>query len=250
MTPTFRDHFSGHSPDYRTFRPEYPPELFSYLAGQCAKHDLVWDCGTGSGQAAVPLAEYFTRVVATDASSTQLANADAHPRVEYLAAPAERSPLSDGSADLVTVAQALHWFDFEKFYAEVRRVCRSNGLLAVWTYGFHSVGANLDRLVSQLREAVDPYWPPGREYVDAGYRTIPFPFPELSAPRFEMTAEWDLARVFGYVNTWSSVKRFEATKGYNPLDPITDEIATLWGDPLVAKTVTWDFTVRVGQVNG
>ncbi len=250
MTPTFRDHFSAHSPDYRAFRPTYPPELFAYLASLCPHRDLVWDCGTGSGQAAVPLAEHFARVIATDASASQLASADTHPRVEYVVAPAERSPLADGSADLVTVAQALHWFDFGRYYAEVRRVCRTNGVLAVWTYGFHSVGGDLDRLVTQLRGAVDQYWPPGREHVDAGYRTVPFPFPELEVPQFEMVAQWDLRRVIGYINTWSAVKRFEVERGYNPLDPIAEELAMAWGDPLTPRRVTWDFNLRAGRVNG
>ncbi len=250
MTPTFRDHFSDHSPDYRAFRPIYPPELFAYLASLCPTHDLAWDCGTGSGQAAVPLAEYFARVVATDASAAQLANADAHPRVEYLAAPAKQVPLADATVDLVTVAQALHWFDLDPFYAEVRRVIRPHGLLAVWTYDTHSIGADLDALFARVLAAVDPHWPPGREHVKAGYQTLPFPFAEVAVPRFAMTATWDFRHVVGYINTWSATKRFEMANGFNPLEPIAKEFADAWGDPTATRTVTWDFNVRVGRVNG
>ena len=250
MTPSFRDHFSGHSTDYRAFRPIYPPELFAYLASLCPSHDLAWDCGTGSGQAAVPLAAHFARILATDASAEQLANADPHPRVEYLVAPARQVPLAEATVDLVTVAQALHWFDLDPFYTEVRRVCRPHGLLAVWTYEFQSLGPDLAKLVAQVRDAVQPHWPPGREFVETGYRTLRFPFAELSVPRFEMTAAWDLPRVLGYIGTWSAAKRFEMANGFNPLEPLAKEFVNAWGDPTQARTVTWDFNVRVGQVNG
>ena len=249
-TNPFGEYYARHSPDYRTFRPEYPPALFAYLASLCPTHDLAWDCGTGSGQAAVPLAKHFARVVATDASAAQLANADPHPRVEYLAAPARQVPLADATVDLVTVAQALHWFDLDPFYAEVRRVGRPHGLLAVWTYEFQSLGPDLAKVVAQVRAAVQPHWPPGREFVETGYRTIHFPFAELAVPRFEMTAEWDFPRVLGYIGTWSATKRFEMANGFNPLEPLAEEFAKTWGDPTVPRTVTWDFNVRVGRVNG
>jgi ubiquinone/menaquinone biosynthesis C-methylase UbiE len=135
----FKDHFSGHAPDYRIFRPAYPPELFAFLASIASPEGLVWDCGTGNGQAAIALAEHFTHVFATDASEEQIRQAEPHPRVEYAVAPAERCPLPDGSANLVTVAQALHWFDLDQFNTEVKRVCHPGGFLAVWTYDLHAV---------------------------------------------------------------------------------------------------------------
>src|SRR4051794_34674393 len=183
MTTGFKDHFSGHAADYREFRPAYPPELFTFLASVPPGRDLAWDCGTGSGQAAVPLAEHFARVFATDASAEQIANTEPHPKVEYAVAPAEACPLPDTSADLVLVAQALHWFDHDRFYAEVRRACKPGGIFAATCYYAPSVGAEVDPVLRQWEEFIRPHWTPERVWVDDGYRTIPFPFEELPAPR-------------------------------------------------------------------
>lgn len=246
---TFKDHFSGRSPDYRKYRPTYPPGLFTHLAGLAPARDLAWDCGTGTGQAAVGLGDHFARVIATDPSTEQLAEAEPHPRVEYEVAPAERSPLADGTADLVTVAQALHWFDFDRFYAEVRRVCRPGGVLAVWSYGFHRVNPAVDRVLDRFEdEFVGRCWPPERRYVNERYRTIPFPFPELPAPRFEMTVVWDLAGVLGYLGTWSATKLFIAAKGFDPVERLRDEFAAAWGDPAAVRPVRWELNVRLGRV--
>jgi SAM-dependent methyltransferase len=245
----FKDHFSTHAPDYRTHRPLYPRELFAYLAGIAPARGLAWDCGTGNGQAAVGLAEHFERVIATDASAGQLAEAEPHPRVQYRVAPADRSTLADHSADLVTAAQALHWFPFDAFYTEVRRVTRLGGILAVWTYGFHRVNADVDRVLERFETGyVKPYWPPERQYVWDRYRTVPFPFPELTPPHFEMAAQWDLAGVLGYLRTWSATKRFVATHGFDPVERLADDFATAWGDPTTPRTIRWDLHLRVRRV--
>lgn len=247
---SFKDHFSGHATQYRAFRPDYPPALFKYLASVVPSRQLVWDCGTGNGQAAVALADYFQRVFATDASAGQIANAPPHPRVEFVVAPAEKCPLPDSSVDLVTVAQALHWFDHDQFYAEVRRVCRPGGLLAVWTYDFHEVGADVDPLLDKLQtEFIRPYWPAERAFVQAGYRNIPFPFPELPVPVFVMSAEWDLPRLLGYMNTWSAVRQYEKEHGTNPIGLVAAELSRGWGDPATVRTVRWRFHVRIGRVS-
>ncbi len=249
MSSAFKDHFSGHASDYRTFRPTYPPELFTFLASVAPARDLVWDCGTGNGQAAVILAGHFRRVFATDASAEQVKNATPHPNVEYAVAPAERCPLASGSADLVTVAQALHWFDIDRFFAEVRRVCKPGGVVAVWSYDLHSVNADVDPVLDRLQsEFVGPYWPPERALVDAGYRTIPFPFTEIPSPRLEMTTSWDLPTLVGYMNTWSATKRFEKANGFNPLDRLSEAFAAAWGEPATVRTVRWKLAIRVGRV--
>lgn len=250
MSSPFPDHFSGHAPDYRTYRPNYPPELFAFLRSLGPNGQRVWDCGTGNGQAAVALAEHFPEVFATDASAEQIAQADSHPHVTYAIAPAERCPLPDASVNLVTVAQALHWFRFDEFYAEVRRVCRPCGVLAVWTYDLHSVGSDVDPILQRLQdEFVGPYWPPERKYVFAQYRTIPFPFAEVSTPRFDMTATWDLPRLLGYMNTWSATKRFIQQHGFNPVERLTPELTAAWGDPTAARTVRWPLFLRCGCVH-
>jgi SAM-dependent methyltransferase len=245
----FKDHFSGHAADYRAFRPTYPLELFRFLASLTPSHELVWDCGTGSGQAALLLADHFSRVFATDASSEQVRNAEPRPNVEYAVAPAEACPLPDASADLVTVAQALHWFDLPRFYSEVNRVCKPGGALAVWTYDLHAVNAAVDPVLARFQsEYVGAYWPPERALVDAGYRTIPFPFAEVLAPQFEMTANWDLPTLLGYMNTWSATKRFQSANGFNPLERLADDFAQAWGTPAEVRTVRWNLALRVGRV--
>jgi hypothetical protein len=245
----FKDHFSTYATEYAAFRPRYPSELFAFLAEAARRRDLVWDCATGSGQAAVPLAEHFTKVYATDASAEQIQNAERHPRVEYTVAPAEKCTLPDHSADLVTVAQALHWFHFDGFYAEVRRVTRSGGLIAVWTYAHHEVSPEHDRVIERLQNAfVRGYWPPGREHVDDHYRNIPFPFQEVAVPRFAMTANWDWPRLLGYLNTWSATRRFIAANGFNPLDRLAADFAQSWGDPATVRTVRWELALKLGRV--
>ncbi len=249
MTPEFKDHFSTHAADYREFRPTYPAELFAFLASVAPARERVWDCGTGNGQAAVALAEHFERVFATDASAEQVNNAQTHPRVEYAVAPAEKCPLSDASVDLVTVTQALHWFDLDRFYAEVRRVCKLGGLLAVTCYYEPGVDEKVNPVLRRWEDFIRPYWTPERAWVDAGYRTIPFPFPELPVPSFELTLESFLAGFLGYLGTWSATKQFVKAHGSDPLERFVPEFASAWGDPATVRTVRWEFTLRLGRVN-
>lgn len=245
----FKDHFSGHAPDYRSHRPTYPPELFAYLASVSIGRTLAWDCGTGNGQAAVVLADHFDRVFATDPSAEQIANAEPHPKIEYAVAPAEACPLTDISADLITVAQAIHWFDFDRFYAEVRRVLRPGGVIAAWGYAFHRVNQAVDAVLEKLEsEFVSPYWPPERAYPEARYTTLPFPFADVPAPLFTMNMSWTLADTLGYLNTWSATKRFIKAHGFNPVERLTPEFAVAWGNPNEPRAVTWDLFLKVGRV--
>ncbi len=248
---SFADHFSGVASEYAEFRPRYPDALFDWLAALAAHRDLAWDCATGSGQAAVALASRFERVIATDASAGQIAVAPPHPRVEYRVAPAEASGLPPASVDLLTVAQALHWFDRPAFYAEARRVMRPGGIVAAWTYGHPSIDepradAVLQRFYS---ETVGLYWPEERALVDAGYRTIDFPFAEVAPPPFEMETRWTLVSLVGYVSTWSAVTRFrEAGKG-DPVPAFAEALATHWGDRGLPRRIAWPLALRVGRVD-
>jgi SAM-dependent methyltransferase len=248
MTTGFKDHFSAHAADYREFRPTYPPALFAFLASVAPGCELAWDCGTGSGQAACGLAEHFARVLATDASADQIANAQPHPRVEYAVAPAEKCPLPDACADLVVATQALHWFDHDRFYSEVRRVCRPGGLLAATCYYAPSVSPEVDPVLRRWEDFIRPYWTPERVWVDAGYRTVPFPFPELPVPRFELTLESSLSGFLGYLGTWSATKQYVKAHGSDPLERFAPEFAAAWGDPAAVRPVRWEFTVRLGRV--
>jgi SAM-dependent methyltransferase len=250
---SFADHFSRVSAGYAAFRPRYPDELFSWLAGAVVDHDLAWDCATGSGQAALGLARHFTRVVATDASASQIARAVPDARVSYRVAPAEESGLADNSADLVTVAQALHWLPRERFFAEARRVLRVEGLLAVWGYHVPLTGeASIDALIRDYHdEVVGPYWPPGRELVLARFTTIDFPFDEIAPPPFAIRQRMSLAMFANYLGTQSATDYYiRAHEGRDPVPEFERRAAAIWGGTSVEREVTWPMFVRAGRPGG
>lgn len=246
--PGFKDHFSGHAALYARYRPRYPHALFDWLADAAGGRDLAWDCATGSGQAALALAGAFRRVIATDASAAQLENARPHPVVEYRVEAAERSSLEDASVDLVFVSQALHWFDLEPFYGEVRRVLRPAGLLAALTYVKVRVEPAVDGVIERFyHEVVGPYWPPERRHVEQGYASLPFPFRRIASPEFELRREWRLADLAGYLATWSSVQRYRAARGEDPVAGVLDELGQAWGAPDSCKTVRWPLVLLAGR---
>jgi SAM-dependent methyltransferase len=243
----WKDHFSGHAADYAAYRPTYPEALFEHLASLPRRRAVALDCATGNGQAAVGLAERFERVMAIDASAQQLASARPHPRIEYRVARAEQTGVAGGSVDLVSVAQAVHWFDFDGFYAEARRVLAPGGAVAVYTYNFARVDAAFDRVLDRLaREVVGPYWPPERRWVDEEYRTLPFPFEEAATPRIENQAHWDLGRLLLYVATWSACRRYREATGRDPIKMVQDELTAAWGDPARPRRVRWPIFMRAG----
>jgi ubiquinone/menaquinone biosynthesis C-methylase UbiE len=246
----FKDHFSGHAEEYARYRPGYPPSLFGRLASLVEPRRLAWDCGTGSGQVAGALAPHFKRVIATDASASQIANAMLHPGVEYRVAPAEASGLAPASVDLVTVAQALHWFDLEAFWAEVRRVVRAGGVVAAWCYDELSVDRWVDPALRRLyHEIVSAHWPPERALVETGYATLSFPFEELAPIAVSMEARWDLARLAGYLHTWSAVRRYQTREGRDPVEMIMPDLSAAWGDPATTRKVQWPVRMRLGRVS-
>jgi SAM-dependent methyltransferase len=248
----FKDHFSSHAAGYAAHRPTYPSALVDYLAGIAPGCHLALDCGCGTGQLSVPLARRFDRVVATDASASQIANAEPHERVEYRVAKAEDSGLPDAAADLITVAQAAHWLDLDRFYTEARRVARHDGVLALVTYGvLHVDGDEVEAVVQRFYyDVIGQYWPPERQHVDAGYRTLSFPFPEMMAPPLAIEVAWRLPDLTGYVDTWSAAREAEKKVGRAPLDDFGRDLLAVWGDPEVRRTVRWPISMRVGRVEG
>lgn len=245
----FKDHFSSASDRYAAFRPDYPAALFAWLAAQCAEHDTAWDCATGSGQAALGLAPRFLRVVATDASAEQIRHAEPHPGIEYRVAPAEASGLAEHSVDLVSVAQAAHWFDLPRFYAEVTRVLKPGGILALWGYGRMELPGELDAPFRRFyAETVGPYWPPERELIDDAYRGLDFPFAEIAAPAFAIEVEWTLLRLMDYLSTWSAVRRYQTARGHDPLPALMAELQPVWGDPGTARNLQWPLFRRIGRL--
>ncbi len=245
---SFKDYFSRQSSNYAQYRPRYPCELFEYLASLCQSCDRAWDCATGSGQAALELARFFPQVTATDGSATQIRQAPSHPHVAYQVALADRSGLADRSIDLVTVAQAAHWFSLDAFYAEVRRVVKPGGIVALWCYELMTVSEAVDPLINYFyRTVVDPYWPPERNLVENHYRTLLFPFSEIDAPTFLMETRWTLEQLCGYLLTWSASQNYLEATGNNPLDEVSDRLLHAWGNPDEAKPIYWPLHLRVGK---
>ena len=249
MASSFSDHFSPTAARYAAYRPGYPFALFEWLSRSVPGREVAWDCGTGSGQAAVALAEHFDFVVGSDPSTLQLAHAAPHPRVRYAAMPAERSALATGSVHLVTVAQALHWFDQPRFFAEARRVLAPRGVVAAWSYGIVTLrDDSLDATVRRFHGgAMAPFWPPGRRLVDQGYRDVALPFEPLDAPPFTMEASWTLEQFAGYVSTWSAVQRARAATGVDPVAPLIESLRPGWGREGANRRVEWPLTLLAGH---
>lgn len=246
---SFKDHFSGHSSLYAQARPHYPEALFAWIAEQAPAHECVWDAGCGNGQASVALARHFERVVATDPSERQIAQAVPDPRVEYRAEPAEHTSLAAQSADAVTVAQALHWFDLAAFVAEVRRVARPGALFAAWAYANCSVTPAVDAVVAELYDGVlGPYWPPERALVDEGYASLALPFVPVPAPALEMRVDWDAAQFLAYLSSWSATQRHRRATGVDAVAAVAEELRAAWGDPGQPRPVRWTLAIRAGHI--
>lgn len=245
----FHDHFSGVSSAYAAFRPRYPAALFERLAALAPGRESAWDSGTGSGQAARGLALHFTLVWATDASAAQLAAAAPHPRVHYRVARAEASGLPDRAIDLVTVAQALHWFERPQFYAEVRRVLRPKGVLAAWCYDLMHVTPEVDALVHAFyTDTIGHYWPPERALVERRYETLDFPFDRIDIPPVDLDAEMDLTELAGYMRTWSAVTRFREAKGHDPVTDVVEALKPIWGPLETRRRVRWPLAILAGRI--
>ena len=244
----FHNYFGPQAGRYRQYRPQYPAALFHYLAVAGGGTRLAWDCATGNGQAAVRLAERFARVIATDPSDEMIALAMPHPRVMYSVAKYE-SGLPDRSTNLVTVAQALHWFDVDPFIREVRSVLVPGGVLAAWCYARCSVDSSVDEIVDLFYSVtLGPFWAKERRLVDEGYRTIALPLDEMAAPPFEMVEQWTLSEFVSYIRTWSAVNKFIEARGEEPVFVFEEALQQMWGDPHQRRRVKWPVHCRVGEI--
>jgi SAM-dependent methyltransferase len=231
-----KDNFSSQSDKYAKFRPTYPGELFDYLLSVVRGRENAWDCGTGNGQVAQVLAGSFDRVMATDISQQQIDNAVRHEHIEYSVQPAERTSFPDDTFDLITVAQAIHWFHFDAFYQEVDRTIRPGGVLAVIGYGLIQTNPVIDKIIGSFyRTIVGPYWDKERRYIDEDYKTIPYPYKALDTPAFQHNVEWSLEHLIGYIGTWSAVKHYEKKNGRDPIDLVHDALKAGWGTDKMIK---------------
>jgi len=245
-----KDNFSAHSEAYARFRPIYPPGLVAWLCKLPPKRNTLWDCATGNGQLALALAPYFEQVLATDISKNQLANALQLPNVTYSVQAAEQTDIETGSVDMITVAQAIHWFNFEHFYAEVRRVAKENAVLAVVGYGLIRINDRLNTLIDTFyKETTGPYWDAERRYIDEAYRSIPFPFEEIQAPEFRMCFRWNVQQLLGYLETWSAVQHYKHAKQEDPMLHIRNALLAAWGENILLD-VEFPLFLRVGRVGG
>lgn len=235
---------------YARFRPEYPVALARFLAERAPACERALDVGCGNGQLTVQLAQHFNEVVGLDPSADQIANAAAHSRTRYICASAENIPLSDGCADLITAAQAVHWFNLSRFYDEVRRISRQNAIVALLSYGIlRFEPAELNERFSRFYwQEIGPYWPPERKLVDTGYANLPFPFTELPAPEFSIECAWELVDFRGYISTWSAAQRVIEAGRRDILETFFADLSRFWGPDECKKPVTWPINMRLGRM--
>lgn len=245
---TMKDNFSTQSDKYAKYRPTYPSDLFEFLNSSVKDKFNVWDCGTGNGQVAYELAKTFDNVFATDISQQQIENALQADNISYSVQPAEQTIFDNGLFDLIVVAQAIHWFDFDKFYSEVRRTAKDNALLCVVGYGRLEISEQIDNQITDFYDnIIGKYWDKERTYIDENYQTIPFPFDEIQSPKFAITKHWTLEHLIGYLNTWSAVKHFIKQKNFNPIDKLQKDIEQLWENKQI-KQVQFPLLLRVGRI--
>lgn len=245
----FKDYFSTQSVDYKKFRPEYPVEMIDYIVSRCASKNTAWDCATGTGQVATMLAPHFKKVIATDASEKQISAAAQHPDIDYRVCTAEHSGLPDDYFDLITVAQAAHWFNLSSFYEEVKRVARKNAVLAVWGYANHSINDEVDTVVLKLyRDLLHDYWPPERFIVEQGYKDIVLPFEHIEAPPFSIIKKINLQELLGYLFTWSATQQYIQKNSSNPIELIYDELHQTWGNANTERNIVWPVFLKMAFV--
>jgi ubiquinone/menaquinone biosynthesis C-methylase UbiE len=242
-----KDNFSSNAKAYAQFRPQYPEELFTHLYTLVKNTNTAWDCGTGNGQVASVLADHFTEVFATDISEQQLNEAIRKNNIYYSVQPAEKTDFTDHQFDLITVAQAIHWFSFDAFYAEVKRTLKPDGLIIVIGYGLVQTEKSLQDIIDHFyTKIIGPYWDAERHYIDEGYQTIPFPFEEIGMPSFQMSYQWSLEQLIGYMGTWSAVKHYSKQNNEDPVLLIKDSLLSAWGDQPV-HSFTFPVLVRAGR---
>lgn len=243
-----RDSFSSRSDLYAKYRPLYPAELYKWLLSHVKEKKYAWDCGTGNAQVAAELSKYFEKVFASDISEQQLAEAIKRTNIEYSVQPAESSNFSNSQFDLITVAQAIHWFDFEKFYNEVRRTLKPDGTVAIIGYGLIKINPVLDAIIQHFYEnIVGRYWDAERRYIDELYTTIPFPFKERAAPVFAIVDDWTFDHLLGYFSTWSAVKNYIKHRNEDPIPLISDKLRSAWGNERLIK-ISFSILLRVGTL--
>lgn len=243
-----KDNFSAQADLYAQFRPSYPQELYEFILPFVKQKDIAWDCGTGNGQVASVLAKHFKHVCATDISQKQLDYATQADNVTYTISPAEQTPFADHTFDLITVGQALHWFDFERFNQEVQRVAKPSALLACWGYGLLTTSSEVDKIIAHFYwEIVGPYWDAERRHIENEYAHIPFPYQQVQSRVFEMPVQSSFEQLMGYFRTWSSVQKYIRANGNDPVEALQTALVSYWPEN-ETKTITFPVFLKIGIV--
>lgn len=242
-----KDLFSQHAQQYAAFRPVYPESLYKFLYEHISDTTLAWDAGTGNGQVAHVLAKKFKRVIATDISEAQLHHAAHSENIDYQIAGDQASFIQDKSVELITVAQAIHWFNIPMFMKEVQRVLKPNGWIAVWGYDLISINTEANKILSDFyKNIIGSYWDVERKLIDNHYRTIEFPFAERSVPAMTMNFLWTKEILQGYLTTWSAVQKYQRDKGFNPVKELMERLSIHLSDSF---EVSFPIFVRMGKQN-
>ena len=246
---SFQDYFSKQAAVYSKFRPSYPSELFEFLKGLTNEHQLAWDCGTGNGQSAIELAKIYEQVFATDPSSEQIKNAFPHHSIVYKVEAAETPHfINDHSVDLITVAQAVHWFDLDKFYTQAKRVLKLSGVIAIWAYNLPIIEPKIDSIIQDFHDnVVGEFWLPENKLIDSEYSTISFPFCEINTPEFFIRKQTTLYDTIGHIRSWSATQKFIDKHRFSPIDAVTTRIKEHWEDPYQQKETSWKLILKVGK---
>ncbi len=241
-----KDNFSGHADDYAKYRPSYPDEVYEFLKQNISTFNCAWDCATGNGQVASRLSEIFDRVEATDMSKEQMDQAPRKSAIHYSVQAAEKVNFKNAIFDLIIVAQAVNWFDFDKFYSEVKRCLKPEGLLVLMGYQLLNINPETDKVIRYFYEdVIGPYWDPERKHLDANYQSIPFPFQEIKTPEFKITDMWTIEHLLGYLRTWSAVKHYEKAKKNDPVKIVENDLRKSFGDQ---NEVTFPIIFRAGRL--
>jgi SAM-dependent methyltransferase len=243
-----KDLFSVHSKKYATFRPTYPAALYEFIFRYVPNKDRVWDCATGNGQVARFLSTCFKEVQATDISQMQIDQAYQAPNIVYSIGPAERTSFPSEHFDLITVGQALHWFNHPEFYKEVKRVGKPGAILAAWGYAMIFVSPPINRIILDVYTNIaGPYWDEARRMVEREYKTFDFPFAEIPTPPFAIDVVWSLEHLLGYIESWSAMQKYMLATGINPMAGIGERFKAHW-KPGEMKKGRFPVFLRMGKV--
>ena len=242
-------YFEQNGDNYARYRPDYPPELATFLAKQCRATQLALDVGCGTGQLSARLAAHFDQVMATDVSKDQLRNAVPHSAIHYRQGSAEHLEVTDCSADLIVAAQAAHWFDLPRFYAEVHRVAKPGALLALISYGVPYLESTVNTCFQKFYwQVMPPFWPSERHHVETGYADLLFPFERLETPEIAIRREWNFGQFSGYIGTWSAVKVAMERGQQDQVGQAFRELEKFWGNPDRLKHIVWPVSTLAGRV--